>query len=99
DSGCKYVVMRSGDVFQHQSDRAFYPPDGLHLGCDFRCWGSNGLGDLRRSAKGVIAQARLTADSLFAVHFMYDSIIAVSKTGCHHPAQRLATGVSHFLWA
>ena len=69
------------------------------LGCHF--WGgcSNGLGELWRRAKGVIAPSCLTADPLFAVHFVYTGIIAFSEAGCNYPAQRLATGVPHFLWA
>jgi drug/metabolite transporter (DMT)-like permease len=37
------------------------------------------VGELRRRAKGVIAPSGITADPLFAVHFMYDSITAVSE--------------------
>lgn len=61
-------------------------------------WGgcSNGLGELWRRAKGVIAPSCLTADPLFAVHFVYTGIIAFSEAGCNYPAQRLATGVPHF---
>jgi len=54
--------------------------------CDLRSGSSNGLGELWRRAKGVIASFGLTADPLFAVHFVYNSIIAVSKTGCDYPA-------------
>lgn len=62
-------------------------------------WRSNGLGELWRRAKGVIAPSCLTADPLFAVHFVYTGIIAFSEAGRNYPAQRLATGVPHFLWA
>ncbi len=46
-------------------------------------WGGNfrrccryGVGKLRRRAKGVIAPSGITADTIFAVHFVYDCITA-----------------------
>ena len=45
-----------------------------------------GLGELWRRAKGVIASACLTADPLFAVHFVYNSIAAISEAGRNFPA-------------
>ena len=38
--------------------------------------GGDGVGVLRRRAKGVIAPAGITADPVFTVHFMYDSVVA-----------------------
>ncbi|SUB73717.1 Uncharacterized inner membrane transporter yhbE [Pluralibacter gergoviae] len=66
-------------------------------GRDLWRWRRHGLGQLRRRAKGVIAPPGVTADPVFAVHFMYDSAAAAGKAGRHYPAQRLAAGVPDFL--
>lgn len=45
---------------------------GRYLWC--RC--GDGLGELWGRAKGVIAPPGITADPVFTVHFMYDSVVA-----------------------
>ncbi len=73
--------MRSGDVLQHQSDRDFYPPDGLHLGCHFRCGGSNGLGELWRRAK-VLLRRLASQQILFLLYTLCTiALLPLAKPG------------------
>ena len=55
-------------------------------GCHFRCGGSNGLGELWRRAKGVIASSCFTADLFLLLHFVYSIIAAISEAGGDYPA-------------
>ena len=50
--------------------------DGLHVGGNFWRRSGYGVGKLRGRAKGVIAAPGITADTIFAVHFMYYRITA-----------------------
>ena len=57
-----------------------YKAHRLHLGSYL--WGrcGDGLGELWRSAEGFIASAGLTADPVFAVHFMYNCALPSGKS-------------------
>lgn len=68
-------------------------------GGNFRRRGGDGVGVLRRRAKGVIAPSGITANPFFAVHFMYDIAIAISEAFAGAGIKRLAAGLSGFLRA
>ena len=59
----------------------------------------DGVGELWRGAKSIIATSGLAADPVFTVHFMYDSALAAGKTDGDSATERLAARLFDFLRA